>query len=47
MFEEMNRAISLAGLRPVVDRAFNFEEIADAMRYMESAAHFGKICVRV
>jgi NADPH:quinone reductase-like Zn-dependent oxidoreductase len=47
MFEEMNRAISLAGLRPVVDRVFNFEEIADAMRYMESGAHFGKICIRV
>jgi NADPH:quinone reductase-like Zn-dependent oxidoreductase len=47
MFEEMNRAISLAGLRPVVDRVFRFEEAPEAMRYMESGAHFGKVCIRV
>jgi NADPH:quinone reductase-like Zn-dependent oxidoreductase len=46
MFEEMNRAIALAELRPVVDRVFAFEEAAAALRYMESAAHFGKICIR-
>ena len=47
MFEEMNRAIGLAGLRPVVDRVFGFEEVLDAMRYMESGAHFGKVCIKV
>ena len=47
MFEEMNRAISLAGLRPVVDRVFGFQEVIDAMRYLESGAHFGKGCIRV
>ena len=47
MFEEMNRAIALAKLRPVVDRVFAFEEIVDAMRYMETGAHFGKICIRL
>jgi NADPH:quinone reductase-like Zn-dependent oxidoreductase len=47
MFEEMNRAISLAGLRPVVDRVFGFEEVPEAMRYMESGAHFGKVCIKV
>jgi NADPH:quinone reductase-like Zn-dependent oxidoreductase len=47
MFEEMNRAIENTRLRPVVDRVFGFDEIAEAMRYMESGAHFGKICVRV
>jgi NADPH:quinone reductase-like Zn-dependent oxidoreductase len=47
MFEEMNRAIMLAGLRPVVDRVFGFEEVPDAMRYMESGAHFGKVCIEV
>jgi NADPH:quinone reductase-like Zn-dependent oxidoreductase len=47
MFEEMNRAISLAGLRPVVDRVFRFEEAPEAMRYMESGAHFGKVCIQV
>jgi len=46
MFEEMNRAISLACMRPVVDRVFEFEELPDAFSYMASGAHFGKICVR-
>ncbi len=47
MFEAMNRAIALHQLRPVVDRVFPFAEAPAALRYMESAAHFGKICVRI
>src|SRR5271165_1249323 len=47
MFEEMNRAISQAGLHPVIDRVFAFEEAPEAMRYMETGAHLGKICIRV
>jgi NADPH:quinone reductase-like Zn-dependent oxidoreductase len=46
MFEAMNRAIALNQLRPVVDRVFSFEEIREALHYMESGAHFGKICIR-
>lgn len=46
MFEAMNRAIVLHQLRPVVDRIFPFAEAVEAFRYMESAAHFGKICIR-
>jgi NADPH:quinone reductase-like Zn-dependent oxidoreductase len=47
MFEAMNRAIALHKLRPVVDRVFPFAEAAQALRYMESGAHFGKIALRV
>jgi NADPH:quinone reductase-like Zn-dependent oxidoreductase len=47
MFEAMNRAIALHGLRPIVDRVFGFEEAAEAFRHMESAAHFGKIVIRM
>ena len=36
MFGEMNRAIALAVLRPVVDRVFPFEEAPEAFRHMES-----------
>lgn len=46
MFEAMNRAISLHQLHPVIDRVFPFAEARDALRYMESAAHFGKIVIR-
>jgi NADPH:quinone reductase-like Zn-dependent oxidoreductase len=47
MFEEMNRAISLAGIRPVVDRIFEFGELHEALSCLESGSHFGKICIRV
>ena len=45
MFEAMNRALSMHTVRPVIDRAFPFEESREALSYMESAAHFGKIVV--
>jgi len=47
MFEEMNRAIALGRLRPVIDRVFEFGELPEALSYMASGAHFGKICIRV
>jgi NADPH:quinone reductase-like Zn-dependent oxidoreductase len=46
MFEEMNRAIELHRLRPVIDRVFPFSDAAAAYRQLESAGHFGKICIR-
>jgi NADPH:quinone reductase-like Zn-dependent oxidoreductase len=45
MFEEMNRAIALARLKPVIDRVFPFAQVTEAMRYQESGAHFGKIAL--
>lgn len=47
MFEEMNQAIAEHALKPVVDRVFGFEEVREALRYLEAGAHFGKVCVRV
>ena len=47
MFEDMNRAIGLSQLRPVIDRVFDFDVARDALRHMESGAHFGKIVIRV
>ena len=43
----VNRAITANHLVPVVDRVFPFDQAADALRHMESGAHFGKIVVRV
>jgi NADPH:quinone reductase-like Zn-dependent oxidoreductase len=45
MFEAMNRAIALNKLKPVIDKAFSFDEAREAFKYMESGAHFGKIVV--
>ncbi len=46
MFEAMNRAIAISKLRPVVDRIFSFTEAKEALAYLESAAHFGKVVIR-
>ena len=46
-FEAMNRALAAHDLRPVVDRAFPFDEAPEAFRHMASGRHFGKVVVRV
>jgi NADPH:quinone reductase-like Zn-dependent oxidoreductase len=45
MFERMNKALALHAIKPVVDKTFDWTEIKEALRYMESARHFGKICL--
>ncbi len=47
MFEAMNRAIVLHGLRPVIDRVFPFDAAKDAYRHLESQQHLGKVVIRV
>jgi NADPH:quinone reductase-like Zn-dependent oxidoreductase len=44
-FESMLRAIALHRLKPVVDRAFAFEDLKQAMAYLQSGAQFGKVCL--
>jgi len=43
MFEDMNRAIAVNRLKPVIDKIFPFERAREALEYMASGAHFGKI----
>jgi NADPH:quinone reductase-like Zn-dependent oxidoreductase len=45
MFEEMNRAIDVNAIRPVVDRVFPFDEAREAFRFHGSQAHFGKVAI--
>ena len=48
MFEDMNRLLCQHNyLKPVIDKTFAFEEVKDALKYMESGSHFGKIVVKV
>jgi NADPH:quinone reductase-like Zn-dependent oxidoreductase len=47
MFEAMNRAISSNAMKPVIDRVFPFAEALEAYRYLQSAAHFGKIVIAI
>jgi NADPH:quinone reductase-like Zn-dependent oxidoreductase len=46
MFERMNRAMEFHRIKPMIDRVFEWTQIKDALRYMESQQHFGKICLR-
>jgi NADPH2:quinone reductase len=39
--------ISLGKIRPIVDRVFSLEHVADAHRRMESSEHIGKILLRL
>lgn len=43
MQEAMVDAINTSGIKPIIDKSFGFEELADAFRYQESGQHFGKI----
>jgi NADPH:quinone reductase-like Zn-dependent oxidoreductase len=43
--QDFVRALDGGALRPVIDRSFRLEELADAFRYEESGGHFGKIGV--
>jgi NADPH:quinone reductase-like Zn-dependent oxidoreductase len=46
MFERMNRAIQFHKIQPVVDKTFAWTDYKQALQYMESQQHFGKICLR-
>lgn len=46
-FEQMNRAIALNGIRPVIDRVFGFDEVHEAFHHYESGTAFGKVVIRV
>ncbi|NPC72330.1 NAD(P)-dependent alcohol dehydrogenase [Corallococcus exiguus] len=45
MFEDMLKAMSQEQTRPVIDRVFPFAQAREALQYMESGGHFGKIVI--
>lgn len=44
-FEEMNRAIAQAKLRPLISQTFTFDETIEAWHYMQKKKHTGKIVI--
>jgi NADPH:quinone reductase-like Zn-dependent oxidoreductase len=46
-FSAMNRAFELNGLRPVVDRVFDYGEARAAFEHLASGKHFGKVVIRI
>jgi NADPH:quinone reductase-like Zn-dependent oxidoreductase len=47
MLEAVMRFADTAGVQPVIDRVFTFDQAREAYRYMESGSHFGKVVVAV
>lgn len=46
-FEKMLEFYTKHQIRPVVDKVFKFEEGQDALDYLASGGHFGKVVIRV
>jgi len=46
-FEALNRFLEARQIRPIIDRAFEFDEAERAYAYLASGDHFGKVVVRV
>jgi NADPH:quinone reductase-like Zn-dependent oxidoreductase len=44
---EMIRAIEANGLKPVLDRSFPLESLADAFRHLQAGKHVGKIVIDI
>ncbi len=44
-FLQMNRFFEQHAVRPVIDRVFHFGEAPEALRYLKSGAHFGKVVI--
>ncbi|MHB8816270.1 MAG: zinc-dependent alcohol dehydrogenase family protein [Steroidobacteraceae bacterium] len=47
MFEDLNRFVTTARIRPTIDRVFSFDETREAYGYLESGKHFGKVVIRL
>jgi NADPH:quinone reductase-like Zn-dependent oxidoreductase len=47
MFEDMNRAIEVNGIKPVIDRVYPFEDAAEAFRQLASGDFVGKIVITI
>jgi len=47
MHEDLARFVEVAGIRPVVDSIFPFEELPQACRHFGGGKHFGKVVVSI
>lgn len=45
MFESMNKAIEVNGIKPVIRKTFEFQDAAGAFEYLKGGLHFGKVVI--
>jgi NADPH:quinone reductase-like Zn-dependent oxidoreductase len=46
-FAEMNRAIAVNDIHPVIDKIFPFEQAQQAFKYLDQGLHFGKVAIAI
>ena len=44
---DMIRAVEVNGIKPVIDREFAFEQLPDALTYLEAGRARGKVVLKV
>lgn len=47
MTEDLVRFVEIAGIRPVIDKLFDFADAREAYAYLGAAQHFGKVVIRI
>lgn len=47
MFETLNRALSVNQIKPVIDKVFEFDQAREALEYLQSQKHLGKVVINV
>jgi NADPH:quinone reductase-like Zn-dependent oxidoreductase len=47
MFEAMNRAITVAKLKPAVDKVYPIDDAVAAYQEFATGRHFGKVVIRI
>jgi NADPH:quinone reductase-like Zn-dependent oxidoreductase len=46
-FEDLNKALTHHQIKPVVDKTFAYKDAVEAMEYVASGSHFGKVVITV
>ena len=47
MFAAMNRSLAHSRIKPVVDKIFPFDQLADALGQLGTGQHFGKLALSI
>lgn len=47
MLVRLMRAVEVNGIVPEIDRTFSFDEVGEALAYLKSGSHVGKVMIRV
>lgn len=45
--QDVARAVAMAGIKPVIDRVFEFGQAKEAFAHLDGGSHIGKIVIRV